>query len=536
MSGAKNCPETPRQKMIGMMYLVLTAMLALNVAAEILNGYKMVNSSLVDSIATTERRVNGLIATMEYMNEQNPVKTKEWLEKTYVVQKECDKMYDMLQEFKEGIMEAADGADFVKAKNEGGADFNANYYVMSKPDNLDGAGNYAELNAYENGIKDCRGAKLQNDIVDFRHFVVKMFDNDTAKSAVYEKIFQTDKMYSEHAKDSVDWVQGTFESMPAIAAVTMIAKYQSDVRLAEEAMIEYFRTKTDAGDMRVNKIMAVVIPDSKVVMQGSKYHAELALMAVDTTKAPEYYVNGQKLDTCFIDRPAGAPGDVKLSGEIVVINAEGEPVRYPFESEYSVTPPTATIANEEMNVVYRGYNNIMQIAVPGISSTKINVSAAGASFTRNGDNWICKVEGGASEITINVSANTDGKNVSMGSKSFRVRTLPTPTAFIKLANGDLWSAAKGGIKKSQLDGATVVAEYGESENLKANFKVESFELSVSDGRGGFRKLGSNGNKFSDAQMQQLKNLKSGSPVLITNIRYSGAKSGKNLPFEPLTLK
>lgn len=519
-----------------MMYLVLTAMLALNVAAEILNGYKMVNGSLVDSIATTERRVNGLISTMEYMNEQNPVKTKEWLDKTYVVRDECDKMYDMLQEFKEGIIEAADGAKFVEEKNAEGANFDANRYELKAPDNLDGASNYAELNAYENGVKDCRGAKLQQSIIDFRNFVVKMFDNDTAKSAVYGKIFKTDKMWSEHAKDSVDWVQGTFESMPAIAAVTMIAKYQSDVRLAEEAMIEYFRTKTDAGDMRVNKIMAVVIPDSKVVMQGGKYHAELALMAVDTTKVPEYYVNGQKLDTCFIDRPAGAVGDVKLSGEIVVINAEGEPQKYPFESEYSVTPPTATIANEEMNVVYRGYTNKMQIAVPGVASTKLSVSAPGASFTRSGDNWICKVEGGASEITVSVSANVDGKNVSMGSQKFRVRTLPDPKAFLKLADGTLWTAAKGGIKKSQLEGASIVAEYGESESLQANFKVESFELAISDGRGGLRKVGSNGGKFSEAQMQQLKSLKSGSQIIIINIRYSGAKTGKNLPFEPLGLK
>ncbi|MBQ0008169.1 MAG: gliding motility protein GldM, partial [bacterium] len=103
MSGAKNCPETPRQKMIGMMYLVLTAMLALNVAAEIINGYKMVNSSLVDTITTTENRVRSLIGTMEYMNEQNPTKTGPWLEKTYIVRDKCDSMYKLLSDFKEGV-------------------------------------------------------------------------------------------------------------------------------------------------------------------------------------------------------------------------------------------------------------------------------------------------------------------------------------------------------------------------------------------------------------------------------------------------
>lgn len=533
MSGAKNCPETPRQKMIGMMYLVLTAMLALNVAAEILNGYKMVNNSLVDSINTTESRVRGLIGSMEYMNEQNPTKTGPWLEKTYTVRDKCDEMYKMLGDFKEGIIMAADGANYDEAKAQPG--FNLNSYELAKPDNLDGASNYAELNTYEtSGIG--RGADLQKAIQDFRVFVEQMFDNDTAKTRVYEIMFKTDKIWSDHAKDSVDWVVGTFESMPAIAAVTMISKYQSDVRLTEEALIQYFRTKTDAGDMRVNKILARLIPDSKVVMQGGKYHAEIALMAVDTTKVPEYYVNGQKLDTCFIDRAAGAVGDVKISGEIVVTNAEGERTSYPFEDEYSVAPPNATIANEEMNVVYRGYNNIMQIAVPGISSTKLNVSAPGATFTRNGDKWICKVTGTTAEITVSVTANNGGKSQSMGSKVFRVRTLPNPQAFIKLANGDLWSADKGGIKKNQFDGASVVAEYGESENLKANFTVKSFKMSISDGRGGFVQVASDGNKFSAQQINMIKKLKSGTPVSLSSIEYTGAKSGKNLPFAPIPLK
>ena len=519
--------------MIGMMYLVLTAMLALNVAAEILNGYKMVNGSLVDSITTTESRVNGLIGTMEYMNEQNPTKTGPWLEKTYLVQKECDKMYELLGEFKAGIIAAADQGEFEEAKKQPG--FNINTYAMAKPDNLDGASNYAELNLYET-TKKGKGADLQKAIQDFRAFVEKMFDNDTAKTRVYEITFKTDRMWSDHAKDSVDWVVGTFESMPAIAAVTMISKYQSDVRLAEEAMIMYFRSKTDAGDMRVNKIMARLIPDSKVVMSGGKYHAEIALMAVDTTKEPEYYINGARVPSNIYEVSASGIGEKKISGEIVVTNAEGERTSYKFEDEYSVTPPNATIANEEMNVVYRGYNNIMQIAVPGIASTKLNVSAAGATFTRNGDNWICKVTGQTSEITINVTANNNGKSSSMGSKTFRVRTLPNPSAFIKLANGDLWSADKGGIKKTQFDGASVVAEYGESENLKANFTVKSFKLSISDGRGGYVQTLSDGNKFSAQQIAAIKKLKSGTPISLSSIEYTGAKSGKNLPFAPIPLK
>ena len=129
MGGAKNCPETPRQKMIGMMYLVLTAMLALNVSADILNGFSMVDNSLLNSIRNANIRNEGLHDDMQYLYEQNPQKVGEWLEKSKRVKEESDKMFNLLQEFKTGIIRLADGKE---ADTAG--------IVIVKKDNLDVAG------------------------------------------------------------------------------------------------------------------------------------------------------------------------------------------------------------------------------------------------------------------------------------------------------------------------------------------------------------------------------------------------------------
>lgn len=109
MGGATNCPETPRQKMIGMMYIVLTAMLALNVAADILNGFTMVENSLKINTTGSENRNKNLYLKFEDLNSQNPTKVGAWLNKANEVKKKSDALYNQIQELKIAIVKQADG-------------------------------------------------------------------------------------------------------------------------------------------------------------------------------------------------------------------------------------------------------------------------------------------------------------------------------------------------------------------------------------------------------------------------------------------
>lgn len=203
-------------------------------------------------------------------------------------------------------------------------------------------------------------------------------------------------------------------------------------------------------------------------------------------------------------------------------------------AQQEVSDNGLVIANTELNLLYRGYANKLQISVPGYASADLVIKSEDATFTREGDIWICKVTTTAKEISASVYADNGAKFI--GSKTFKVRVLPAPVAYIKLADGTLWNAEMGAIDKSQFEGASVVVEYGTNECLESSITIVCFELSIPDGKGGYRRIHSDDNKFSKLQIDVINNLKPGTQISLTNIHYTGAKSGKNMPFEPLILK
>jgi gliding motility-associated protein GldM len=509
MSGAKNCPETPRQKMIGMMYLVLTAMLALNVSADILNGFDMVNDSLNTAIENSKTRNHNLYGDMQALYDLNPTKVGEWLEKANKVKEESDKMFDLLQEFKVGIIALADGKN---ADPEGN--------VILKRDDTNVSGEYAEV-----GTTKKRGNELKSAIDNYRIFVEEMFGNDSLRTKIYDAMYNTEPVKKKADEPAVEWVDNTFAHMPAVAVITMLSKYQTDVRNTEAELLQYFIQQQDAGDFRVNKIQARLIPDSKNVMQGGRYHAEIALMAVDTTKVPTYYIGENQLDSCIIDIPCNQIGTFPIKGRLEMIDQYGATQTYEFEDHYMVSAPAATVANIDMNVVYKGYDNKMEISVPGIADSQLRVSASGASISKSGNQYICKPTADR-EITISVSADVDGKIQSIGQKKFRVRPVPSPTAFLRLENNELYNPDLEGVKLRRRDlySATVVAEYADGM-LNANFTVKQFTLYIQQGAG-WDNLTVKGNKLTDKEVDRLKKLKAGQKFYFGDIQYTGPKSGK----------
>ena len=293
-------------------------------------------------------------------------------------------------------------------------------------------------------------------------FVEEMFGNDSLRTQIYDAMFNTEPVKKKVDEPAVEWVDNTFAHMPAVAVITMLSKYQTDVRNTEADLLQYFIQQQDAGDFRVNKIQARIIPDSKNVMQGGRYRAEIALMAVDTTKVPTYFIGDNQLDSCIVDIPCTQIGTFPIKGRLEMIDQYGATQTYEFEDQYMVSAPAATVANIDMNVVYKGYDNKMEISVPGIADSQLRVSATGASISKSGNQYICKPSADR-EITISVSADVDGKIQTIGQKKFRVRPVPSPTAFLRLANNELYNPDLEGVKLRRRDlySATVVAEYAD---------------------------------------------------------------------------
>ncbi|MCL1868564.1 MAG: gliding motility protein GldM [Paludibacter sp.] len=503
MGGTKNCPETPRQKMIGMMYLVLTAMLALNVSNEVLNGFTITDASLQSTISSANARVESLYLDFDALYKQNPKKTEAWLNKANIVRQQANSLYNTLQEFKVGIVKIADGKK---------ADPNAIH--IENRENLDAAARYAELNGESSNGK---GKLLRKQISDFREMLDSL---NPSKSASYDAIFNTGKIKSLHSGNEVDWEVAMFEFMPAVAVTTLLTKYQSDVRTAEAEVVSYLKSQTDQGDFRVNKIVAYALPvSSSYVLQGGRYTAQIVLSAVDSTLKPKYFVNGRQIGENGIYEAIGSTtGENNYSGYIEMMR-NGQAITYPFKQSFTVGTPSATVSNVDLNVVYRGIDNKFEISVPGVPSSAVSVSVDGGSATKTGEGRYNIRANRDGEIGISVSANIEGKVTNMGSKSFRVKYLPDPRSFLRYtdAGGIVRQKSQGKLRKLELkNNPAIIADYGEDELVKANFNVTGFRMVTV-----FGSSNSSGSALTSAQLAIIDKMEGGESVVFTDIKAVG---------------
>lgn len=496
MSGSKNCPETPRQRMIGMMYLVLTAMLALNVSSEILNGFTMVDNSLHKTIESSETRNKDLYEDFQAMNQKNPTKVKEWLDKAIEVRRKSDEAYKYIEEFKKAIIHLADKKD---------ANDSAYVGQIKAQDNLDKAGEY--------GIVGGHGKELKKKIDDYRDFLVKLSEGNEKKQQMYKTIFSTAKTH-----DGKQWEEAMFEMMPVSAVVTILTKYQSDVRSSEAEIVQYLKAQTDMNDFRVNKIDAKVIPNSKYVIKGGKYSAEFVLSARDSTQKPSYFVGGSQLRNNLYEVTCTKSGAFTYSGFIRLQGNDGIVRPYPFKSDYIVGEPSATLSNEDLNVVYRGIDNKFSISVPGVASENVSVRTTGATLVKSGTKYILRPTQDG-EINISVYAKIDGKELAMGGGSYRVKYIPDPKSFLQYSDGGgIPRLIQDGVltKRTLKSGVTVIASYGQDEIIKANFTVTSFTMVTI-----FGSVNTSGSKLSSRMLSDIDKLEGGDFLTLKNIKAVG---------------
>ncbi len=519
MGGAKNCPETPRQKMIGMMYLVLTAMLALNVSTDILNGFTLVDNSLHSSIAASNTRNAKLYQDFRAANADNPEKTQEWYAKAMELQLRADSLYNYIQNFKIQITILADGEDAVNERIAAGEDPTCHIQGNS---NLDVTGQYA--------IVEGNGTVLREMVAYYRDYAASLVETNAELRNSIVQTMATERGYNSHEKDSCDWEFAVFDGMPVGASITILTKMQNDVRTTESELIQYLMDRTDAGDLRVNKLNAYVIPNSNYVIRGGKYSAQIILAAIDSTQRPEYYIEGQRInDHGLYEVSATGVGLKKYKGWIAYQNpSTGEMENLPFESEYSVGEPSVTISNNDLNIMYRGYENKFSISVPGVSNDKVKVSVNGAAVTNSGGLWIIKPGDAAKSVTISVSAELDGKMQPMGNKEYRVKALPKPGAYFKSGDKEY---SDGNISRGALlnNAATVIASYGPDGLLDLPFQISSFKVNING-----MLTEARGNKFTADQRARLGKLKMGAIVVITDIRAKGP-DGKEIRLSPIPL-
>ena len=265
---------SPRQKMINLMYVVLMAMLALNVSSDVLKGFGLIDEKLTSSTESSARLNEEVYKKFDQQYQANPTKVKVWYDKAQVVRGMTDSLYTLIDELKYDIVKKSDGDDADVQNIRHKEDLEAATQIMLSP--VSG-----------------RGEELHDAIVSYRERVTSMLVSEAQRELV-EHNLNTD-VPLEAKLTGKNWQEYMFESMPTAAAVTLLTKLQNDIRYAEGQVLHDLVTNIDVNDVRVNQLNAYVIPSSRTVVQGGKFSAQIIMAAVDTTRRPTIFIGDKEI-------------------------------------------------------------------------------------------------------------------------------------------------------------------------------------------------------------------------------------------------
>lgn len=500
---------SPRQKMINLMYVLLMAMLALNVSSDVLNGFTLVDESLTKSTATSSEQNLALYRDFAKFMEQNPEKVHEWYVRAKTVKQMSDSLYDYATLLKELIAKKADGADGDYRKLINREDLEASTSIMLS-------------------IEEKRGLKLYNAINNYREQILTMISDSVQRQVVID-LFNTE-VPKRDISMMRNWQEYNFENMPAIAAITLLTKLQNDIRYTEGEVLHQLAKNIDEGDVRVNKISALVIPNSKNIVRGSDFSAQIILAAVDSTQRPEIFIDDKKLETENGEYTVtcNRTGDYTLNGYMIVNDGSGTSSRYEFAQKYTVVDPTATVSASLMNVLYAGFENPVSISVPGVPAKNISASVANGNGTLKSDGkggFVAVPKQIGKNMEIEVTANHEGgRRQSMGRYSFRVKQLPDPSPFIEYKDKDGHTKRyRGGTpfaKRDLMSTNGIIAAIDDGL-LNIGFKVLSFETVFYDNMGNAVPVISDGANFSARQKDMFRRLSTGKRFYISHVKAIG---------------
>lgn len=491
--------------MINLMYVVLMAMLALNVSSDVLIGFSLVDEGLNRSKENSAAQNDAIYKELEAAMKQNPEKTRQWYEKAQQVRKMSDSLYTFAEDLKWEIARQADGKDADLNDIKGRDNLEAATHVMLAP----GVG---------------KGGKLKKAIEAYREDITAMINNDNQKRIIRSNL--TTDVPQKAKLMGKNWQEHLFENTPVAAAITLLTKLQTDVRQAEGEMLHQLVANIDVKDVRVNQINAYVIPNSQTVVRGGKFSAQIIMAAVDSTQRPEIYVGNTllKSDNGRYETICNSTGDFTLRGHLIMKNGNGEVIRREFEQPYTVVEPSATVSATMMNMLYAGYQNPISVSVPGVPSNRITLSMTNGALTKkDGGNYVAVPSKVGEDVTFTVTALNEGRQQEMGKFTFHVRKLPDPTGYLQYTDSKgNTSRFKGGrISKQAIIAAGGVGAAIDDGLLDIAFKVTGFETLFIDNMGNVVPEVSNSASFTPNQLSKIRSLSRGKLFNISHIRVVG---------------
>jgi gliding motility-associated protein GldM len=515
MAGGK---QTPRQKMINMMYLVLTAMLALNVSAEIVDAFAKIERGLDQTVVITDIKNENSLKFFENAVAELGQKAVEWRDKAKMTRDTTQKIKEYIHNLKIELIKEADG-------NETAAVKDGKIYADSigKKDDLNVA-NQILLGASSNG----KAYELHKKVLKYKEFLLKNIvdNNPEIESFINELLdFSNSK---KGVTDVRDWETFTFNTTPLISAIALLSKIQVDILNCESYVLEHLRSRIGKDDLKISNVEAAVSNPNGMILKGSSGEAEVFLVAFDESIQAEAHFGGRtvpmKGGKAKIPFSGTNIGPTTVSGYLTYRNASGEEEKRPFKFEYHVVEPSLAISPTKMNVFYLGVDNPIDLSVSGVPQKDLNVSITNGTLTPAGQSgsYIVRPKSvGKCSISVTATVNDEQKN--MGTREYRVKRVPNPEPSLHAITGK--SVTRGQLSTVQ----GVVAEMKDFD-FDLKFTVQSFTVEVISADY-LKAESSNSNKFTEAQRKLMTGDKVGSKIYITNIKAkaSGIDDVRTLP-------
>ncbi|MBP5711216.1 MAG: gliding motility protein GldM [Bacteroidales bacterium] len=529
--GATNCPETPRQKMIGMMYLVLTAMLALNVSKDILSSFGVVDDALLTSNSNIESEISSNYSNLEKQKAiLGEAKVKEASDKAMQLQKYSEDMVKYVEELKIRLLRYVDETEFA----EDGKTIKTVADIENK-DNFDKPTTFLNPSGDLQTLSDAQGytaADLKAKIIEFRKNLIAMVDEKKQKD-VAELLVSLDlenqKFYNAD-KEEETWERHNFDHIVMAGTITILDKIVGEILNAQSSMMKVLITSISADDFKFDTIEGRAIPKSQMVFTGTNYEADIIVAAFDSKQTPQvYYKMG--VDTLTEDQigsatelegengvvklslSAGGLGEQKYAGLIKIKAPDGTTKYYSFRDKYVVMKPSATVAAEKMNVFYAAIPNPISVSAP---VPKVSVSIPGCQLKGTGDGkYDVTVPESMVGKTVKVTVNADmgGKSQALGGSEFRVKRVPDPTSYI---GGNIYGGKRS--KQELMANPFLSARMSDDFAYDLKWKIVSYRVTFVVRGNEDPPIACSGGAFSEAVKSKINSASANTIVQFTDIR------------------
>jgi gliding motility-associated protein GldM len=510
-------PKEPRQIMINLMYLVLTALLALNVSNEILNAFKTLSSSISRSNWAIDQSTQEIYNAIKE-NEQKPgqaEKVRPFRLKADEVVKQSDELVAFFNNWKNRIVMQAGGY----SKED-----------STIPDKM------ADIDATTLLLVEMRGGDTVRDkIGQFRQFLlnsVSRFDSGQISPLMPLRI---DSCKKDDDNPTGEWKRGNFEHMPAIAALAMFSKFQNDVRSSEAIVVKKLFEEAHLHDIKFDTTGAIAIPKTSYALAGDKIEASILIAAYNKSNKPVVTISqggGTKKDAVNGIVPwetiASGTGLQTVKGTILLHTENGD-ISRPWSFDYMVGSTGASLQLDKMNVLYIGVPNPVSISAAGYSVEDVYVEfPPNSGATSEGSNGkftfkVTKPYNAANPLMVDIYAKSKdpkGSPSKIASMPLRVKFIPDPVPVVNQVAG-------GNFKASLWRVQIAPQAYLKDFDFEAKFTITSIQFSVlpkgGDYIGPFTINSPSGCRFTDNSdvSKYMSRAKPGDKIFIEAIKAKG---------------